>query len=50
MSLNLSLRRNRFKNKPKAAQAVVAMARPFVLEWRTYARRGALLLLVGGGA
>jgi cell division protein FtsQ len=46
MISSLSLQRNRFKNKPKPAQARQRLA--FVTEWRAYARRGALLLLVAG--
>src|SRR5580704_9203975 len=48
MNLNSVLRRNRYKNKPKAEK------RPwqwpaFVTEWRSYARRAALLALFVGG-
>src|SRR5271156_4594762 len=45
--MKLSLRRNRFKNKPKAPKAPWRWP-AFVLQWRTYLRRGALLLLVLG--
>jgi cell division protein FtsQ len=48
MSLNLSLRRNRFKNKPKARKPAWQWP-AFGIDWRTYARRGALLLLVAAG-
>jgi|SRR5277367_3021196 len=47
MSLNFVLRRNRFKSKSKVQKA--PWKRPvFVLEWRRYTRRTALLLLVVG--
>lgn len=47
MKLNLSLRRNRFKNKPKALKAPWKW--PALPEWRSYVRRAALLLLLAGG-
>jgi cell division protein FtsQ len=48
MHLNLALRRNRFKNRQKAWKP--EWKRPtFVVEWRSYARRGALLVLTAGG-
>ena len=48
MKLNLSLRRNRFKNKPRAQKP------PWKwpirgIEWRSYLRRAASLLLLAGG-
>jgi cell division protein FtsQ len=46
--MNLSLRRNRFKNKPKERKPQWKWPM-FVIEWRTYARRAALLLLLVGG-
>jgi len=46
--MNLSLRRNRFKNKPKAQKPPWKWP-AFVIEWRSYARRAALLLLLAGG-
>jgi cell division protein FtsQ len=48
MNWNLALRRNRFKNKPKEAKPRWKWP-TFVIEWRTYARRAALLLLLVGG-
>src|SRR5277367_3780234 len=45
--MKLTLRRNRFKNKPKPPKAPWRWP-AFVLQWRTYLRRGALLLLVLG--
>jgi cell division protein FtsQ len=45
--MNLTLRRNRFKNKPKTPKAQWRWP-AFVLQWRTYLRRGALLLLMIG--
>jgi cell division protein FtsQ len=48
MSLNLSLRRNRFKNQPKARKPPWQWP-AFVLDWRNYVRRGALLALVVAG-
>ena len=47
MSLNRVWQRNRFKNKPKEHKPRWRWPR-FVTEWRLYARRGALLLLLGG--
>jgi cell division protein FtsQ len=48
MHLNLSLRRNRFKNRQKAWKP--EWKRPtFVIEWRSHARRAALLVLTVGG-
>jgi cell division protein FtsQ len=44
MSLTLSLHRNRFKNKPTTRKAWAIFS--FVTEWRTHARRAALLLLL----
>jgi cell division protein FtsQ len=48
MNLNFALRRNRFKNKPKVEK------RPwkwptFVIEWRSYARRAAVLAVMVAG-
>ncbi|MDP9083384.1 MAG: cell division protein FtsQ/DivIB [Pseudomonadota bacterium] len=48
MNLNLSLRRNRFKNKPKVAKRSFQWP-TFVIEWRKYARRVALLVVLAGG-
>jgi len=48
MNLNLALRRNRFKNKPKETKPRWRWP-TVVIEWRTYARRAALLLLLVGG-
>jgi cell division protein FtsQ len=48
MNLNLALRRNRFKNKPKETKPRWKWP-TFVIEWRIYARRAALLLLLVGG-
>ena len=48
MNLNKFMRRNRLKNKPKEPKARWAWPK-FVVEWRTYARRAALLLLLAGG-
>jgi cell division protein FtsQ len=48
MNLNYLLRRNRFKNKPKVKKASWKWP-TFVIEWRRYARRAALLLLLVGG-
>jgi cell division protein FtsQ len=48
MNLNSVLRRNRFKSKSKAQKAPWKWP-SFVIEWRSYARRTALLLLLGGG-
>lgn len=41
-------RRNRFRNKPKAEKPRWQWPR-FVVEWRNFARRGAVLLLLAGG-
>jgi cell division protein FtsQ len=50
MNLNSLLRRNRFKTKNKANAAKKPWQWPaFILEWRTYVRRAALLLLLAGG-
>jgi cell division protein FtsQ len=46
--MNLSLRRNRFKNKPKAQKPPWKWLSRGI-EWRSYARRAALLLLLAGG-
>jgi cell division protein FtsQ len=46
--MNLSLRRNRFKNKPTERKPRWKWP-TFVVEWRSYARRAALLLLLVGG-
>jgi cell division protein FtsQ len=46
--MNWSLRRNRFKNPPKERKPRWKWP-SFVVEWRTYARRAALLLLLAGG-
>ena len=48
MSMALTLRRNRFKNKPKAAKAEFQWP-VFLREWRTHARRVALLIGIAGG-
>jgi cell division protein FtsQ len=48
MNLNLVVRRNRFKNKPKEAKRRWKWP-AFVIEWRVYGRRAALLLLIGAG-
>jgi len=48
MNLNRLIRRNRFKNKPKAQKAPWQWPR-FVTEWRSYARRVALLVLLVAG-
>ncbi len=48
MNLNWVLRRNRFKNKPKV-QKKPWIWPTFVIEWRRYARRAALLVLLAGG-
>jgi cell division protein FtsQ len=48
MNLNYLLRRNRFKNKPKAQKKPWKWP-TFTIEWRRYARRAALLLLLVGG-
>jgi cell division protein FtsQ len=46
--MNLNLRRNRFKNKPKAQKPPWKWLSRGI-EWRSYARRAALLLLLAGG-
>jgi cell division protein FtsQ len=46
--MNLNLRRNRFKNLPKAQKPPWKWP-AFVIEWRLYARRAALLTLLIGG-
>jgi cell division protein FtsQ len=46
--MNLNLRRNRFKNKPKARKPPWKWLSRGI-EWRSYARRAALLLLLAGG-
>jgi cell division protein FtsQ len=48
MNLNRLLRRNRLKNKPKTEKQAWQWPR-FMLEWRTHARRAALLMLLAGG-
>ena len=48
MNLNWLTRRNRFKNKPKA-QTAKWQAPKFITEWRTYARRTAVIAIVIGG-
>src|SRR5450755_4403300 len=48
MNLTRLMRRNRFKNKPKAQKPAWKVPK-FVVEWRSYARRAALLMLLGGG-
>ena len=48
MNLNWLLRRNRFKNKPKV-QHLEWQWPAFVVEWRSYGRRAALLVLLAGG-
>jgi cell division protein FtsQ len=45
--MNLTWRRNRFKNKPKELKAPWKW--PAFIEWRLYARRGALVLLAIAG-
>jgi cell division protein FtsQ len=49
MSFSLAMHRNRFKpkSKPKADKPRRALPK-FLAEWRTHARRGALLLLLSG--
>ncbi len=47
MNLTRLMRRNRFKNKPKAPKPAWQWPR-FVVEWRSYVRRAALLLLLAG--
>jgi cell division protein FtsQ len=48
MNLKLALRRNRFKNKPKVQKPHWKWP-TFVIEWRSHARRAALLALIAGG-
>ena len=48
MNLNLALRRNRFKNKPKVEKPPWQWP-AFVAEWRIHTRRVALLVLLAGG-
>jgi cell division protein FtsQ len=48
MNLKLALRRNRFKNKPKVQKPSWKWP-AFVTEWRSHARRAALLALIAGG-
>ena len=48
MSLNLGWRRNRFKS-PEKARRLNWKWPVFVVQWRSYARRAALVLLVVGG-
>ena len=48
MHLNFALRRNRFKNKPKVQKPRWKWP-TFVVEWRTLARRAALLVVLVGG-
>ena len=48
MNLNRLIRRNRFKNRQKAEKPQWRWP-AFVTEWRSYARRAALLLLLVGG-
>ena len=48
MNLNLALRRNRFKNKPKAQKPPWQWP-AFIVEWRIHARRAALLVVLAGG-
>jgi cell division protein FtsQ len=48
MNLNRLIRRNRFKNRQKAEKPKWRLP-AFVTEWRSYARRAALLLLLVGG-
>ena len=45
MNLNRLIRRNRFKNREKAEKPQWQWP-SFVTEWRSYARRAALLLLL----
>ena len=51
MNLNLALRRNRFKNRPKAEKAPWQWPK-FIVEWRKYGKRAGLvaltLALLGG--
>jgi len=46
MNLNRLMRRNRFKNRAKAPPKREWQWPKFVLEWRSYARRAALLTLI----
>jgi len=48
MNLNRFMRRNRFKNKPKPQKAPWQWPQ-FLTEWRSYARRVALLVLLAAG-
>ena len=48
MNLNRLIRRNRYKNRAKAPPKRVWQWPKFVLEWRKYARRAALLALLVG--
>ncbi len=48
MNWNLALRRNRFKNKPKVQEPQWQWP-AFVIEWRRYVRRAALVVLLAGG-
>jgi cell division protein FtsQ len=48
MNLNLGWRRNRFKNKPKVEKPRFQWP-AVAIEWRKYARRAALLMLLAGG-
>jgi len=48
MNLNFALRRNRFKNKPKVEKAAWKWP-TFVVEWRSYARRAAVLAVIVAG-
>jgi cell division protein FtsQ len=49
MNLNWLIRRNRFKPKNKPKQEKRPLVLPgFLRDWRTYARRAALLVLIGG--
>jgi cell division protein FtsQ len=47
MNLNRLIHRNRFKNKPKVDKKRLKLP-GFITQWRVYARRGALLLLLIG--
>jgi cell division protein FtsQ len=48
MKWNLPFRRNRFKSKPKVQKPQWRWP-AFVIEWRRYMRRAALVMLLGGG-
>jgi len=48
MNLTLALRRNRFKNKPKVQKRQWQWLSRGI-EWRSYARRAAMLVLAAGG-